>query len=864
MKIGNINISNLKLGTVQIKKVFIGLDLVWTSFLSIINDFKARVLSSQGEFEGETCLNNTLEDMGIDLFDQASLVITPNGYKENLLFAVKPDKVGTNLLLQTAAFTTPWIISNQLDIENYLQPFGNSPAKKFTVKSTYTTGNVAIQHTTITANLGDYTFSIFVKNINAKWILFQIDNNFSVLGYWVNIEDYTLGSIRNSNNSTFDVFSLNNFDIIDYPDGWKRIVLGFRNVSSATIKPTLFITNTNGTLSPSTSGDSVILFAPQLVTGPTVTDYISTTDRAIINGTIGDLTVTRATTGTRVNSDGLIEVVPYNLFQQSETFDNAYWTKTGSYTLTPNATIAPDGTLTADLFTKTGAINTVVSIIRGSLYTTTGVYTLSFYCKQNVGNNVLFRMDASGNSCNCLFNFTTKTLTNIGANVISSSYEELPNGWFRLILVGNVINTNWNADIANLFSNPSNDSVFVWGAQLVNGIQPKDYFPTTNRFNIPRLDYSNGSCPSILVELQRTNLLAQSADFTNGWTQEGSSITGNTQTGPDGLLSADSIFELGTNDVHRTYRPSITVTANAIYTASFFVKKNNIRYVRLILTQNGSTTIWAGAQFDLDTQTFTSQVGTGGGVFSVASITPFVNGWYRISVSGSIPGTSMIPMLALSNGSALLNTDTRGCPIYLGNTSNSLFIWGAQLEAGSNATSYIPTTTGSVTRNADVITNTNASTLIGQTEGSMYVEFNNTPYVTSGGGYRWLLCIRDPLTNNYLKIYRNTALNVVNRVGMEFHNGTFVNLFSTSNTYNMPLGRNKVLVTYQNGLYKLFQNGALRATVSNSLTVPTNMSRIDVGSFVENVYANLNDGVYTAALYKTVLTDAQAIQLTTL
>jgi hypothetical protein len=147
----------------------------------------------------------------------------------------------------------------------------------------------------------------------------------------------------------------------------------------------------------------------------------------------------------------------------------------------------------------------------------------------------------------------------------------------------------------------------------------------------------------------------------------------------------------------------------------------------------------------------------------------------------------------------------------------------------------------------------------------MYVEFNNTPYVTAGGGFRWLLCMRDPLTNNFLKIYRNTAASVVNRVGMEFHNGTFVlNLFSPANIYDMPLGRNKVLVTYQNRLYKLFQNGALRATISNTLTVPTNMSRVDVGSFVENTSANLNDGIYTAALYKTVLTDAQAINLTTL
>lgn len=356
----------------------------------------------------------------------------------------------------------------------------------------------------------------------------------------------------------------------------------------------------------------------------------------------------------------------------------------------------------------------------------------------------------------------------------------------------------------------------------------------------------------MLVEPQRTNLFLQSADFTNGWAQEGSSITGNTQISPDGLLTADSIFELATNDVHRTYRPSIAVTANAIYTASFFVKKNNIRYVRLILTQNGSTTIWAGAQFDLDTQTFTSQVGSGGGVFSSASITPFINGWYRISVSGSIPGTGMIPMLVLSNGSALLNSDTRGCPVYLGNTSNSLFVWGAQLEAGSNATSYIPTTTGSVTRNADVITNTNASNLIGQTEGSIYVEFNRT---TETLGFKTLFSIYgDGLSTNSLLL--NTVINSIDSINCAVR----VNSVIYNNTANaVQEGLNKLMVTYTNSEFTLFLNGLK----IRSVIIPSLPSMYNLGIMHYSGSRQYGSG-YLFSLWKTKLSDQQAIQLTTL
>ena len=105
----------------------------------------------------------------------------------------------------------------------------------------------------------------------------------------------------------------------------------------------------------------------------------------------GDFTFSRAGSATKTASNGLVEDVPYNLFNYSEDFSNTYWGKT-SGTITSNAITAPDGTPTADLFTKTVAFNTVSNISRSLTTYYLGVVTISLYVKQNVGNIVGIRL----------------------------------------------------------------------------------------------------------------------------------------------------------------------------------------------------------------------------------------------------------------------------------------------------------------------------------------------------------------------------------------------------------------------------------------------------------------------------------------
>lgn len=582
----------------------------------------------------------------------------------------------------------------------------------------------------------------------------------------------------------------------------------------------------------------------------------------------GDMFVTRATTATRVNEDGLVEEVPYNLFPQSENFNKSRFNYSANVNLTINLPNSPIGTTTVTKYSPTASNNYLCFNSQVRQFPLNTIINMSVYAK----NGETSSFDLGGYFANesAIFNLSTGVITPRSANVISYSMENVGNGWYRCNITYKFTNPIGNfylyAGISRISTSSYNgiDGMFFWGFQVTPSNSVRPYFQTSDRLNVPRIDYRNGQ-PSILVEPQRTNLLLQSADFTNGWSQEGSSITGNTQISPEGLLTADTIAELATNDVHRTYRTTaIAVTANAIYTVSFFVKKNNVRYVRLILTQQGTTTIWTGAQFDLDTQTFTSQVGTGGGVFSAASITPFVNGWYRISVSGSIPSTSMIPMLALSNGSDMLNTNTRGCPIYLGNTSNSLFIWGAQLEAQLGMTSYIPTTTGAVTRNADVISNLNGFDLIGQTEGTIFVDYNK---VLANDGSRNIISLNDGSIANMIEIWDGVGSGNLGRIVYIYYTNSLAKATGFGQPTVSPSGRYKICLTYiitpslvnfkifingvklddRNFTYDAFSNPLTRINIGNR-----NGTGVGVGSH------NLD------FILKTRITDAQAIQLTTL
>lgn len=215
--------------------------------------------------------------------------------------------------------------------------------------------------------------------------------------------------------------------------------------------------------------------------------------------------------------------------------------------------------------------------------------------------------------------------------------------------------------------------------------------------NVPRLDYSNGSCPSILVEPQRTNLVTYSQDLTNAaYTKDGgvgSSVTRTANYGisPDGTQNATRLQIVRGSSYCQFYQRS-PVTIGLSYTLSFWAK-----------SLSGTPTLLTS--FDLP---------------NYSNPITFTNEWVRYTYT--FVATSAI----LGGGFNLL---TEAAPT---SATADLLIWGVQMEQGSYATSYIPTTSASVTRNADVISKTGISGITTITE---TFEDNTTNVITSPTSY---------------------------------------------------------------------------------------------------------------------------------
>jgi hypothetical protein len=364
---------------------------------------------------------------------------------------------------------------------------------------------------------------------------------------------------------------------------------------------------------------------------------------------------------------------------------------------------------------------------------------------------------------------------------------------------------------------------------------------------VPRLSYMYGSCPALLLEPQRTNLVLQSEDLTNGWSTEGLTVTANQTTAPDGNTTADLLQETAVTDVHRVYRSGITTVASTNYAFSFYVKKDTRRYVRLVLNQTTNAAIWAAAQFDLDNQTFTSGVGIGGGTFVSASISPVANGFYRITLVATVTSTITFAFLALSDGTTISSADLRGCNTYVGNTSNRIWGWGAQLESGAYATTYIPTTTASATRVADACFKTGISSLIGQAEGTMFVQvtakYKNADIASINTGATNAVYI----VKTSLNYYRATI----------YAGGVSVVAITTSTVIETSA---KIAVVYKSGSTSLFINGSKIQTDTTTFTFTTALNSFYLQP---NYLIGLETNeVQQSCLFPTALTDTECIALT--
>jgi hypothetical protein len=357
--------------------------------------------------------------------------------------------------------------------------------------------------------------------------------------------------------------------------------------------------------------------------------------------------------------------------------------------------------------------------------------------------------------------------------------------------------------------------------------------------NEPRLDYSLGSCPNILLEPQRTNLSLRSEEFDNAtWVKDNSSVTANSTISPSGIQNADTYTGSGGIPSIRFAYQVQSVVSGTQYTISIYAKKSTNNFIQL-LGGTISFGVNAFANFDLNN----GVVGTIGSA-ATARIENVGNGWYRCSITAPAIAT-----ITTAGGLYSLITSATSVRGEANTLSTSVFLWGAQLEAGAYATSYIPTTSASVTRNADVISRGNIFTngLITSSGGTWFVDLRNNLARTRDAQTFFGVGDTSVLTTNSLVLIPGITAGrylLFKAVG-----GSFTSLYTTLTDTA------KIAIKWNGTNANVFVNGV--KVVTNTAFTTTNMQ------FLNNTGAGNPININSMALFPTPLTDTQCIALTT-
>jgi hypothetical protein len=524
-----------------------------------------------------------------------------------------------------------------------------------------------------------------------------------------------------------------------------------------------------------------------------------------------------ANAATYVGSDGLIKTAVTNLLLRSEEFGDASWTK-ANLTVTANAVIAPNGTLTADKLVENTANDQ--HIIYQSLSGTGRI--LSFYAKAAERTWVTIWGSGGGIS---RVNLTTGATGTVAPGAIIVT-QNVGNGWYRI----SVTDTNASfqvigvaqSDASISYTGDGTSGIYVWGAQLEQASTVGDYVPTGATINsAPRFDHNptTGESLGLLVEEARTNNLTYSEDASQWLTPTNITLSQNQTVAPDGASTADQYLETVTNGLHVQSSPGFLFVTGTTYTYSVFVKSIGGRNFTIGYPPTLFTNRFA--RFTLSGSGFVQ--GSDAGV--TADIQAYANGWYRCRATNTcVSGT----------GSRVDNfiTDSSYSISYAGDVTKGLFIWGAQLEAGAFPTSYIPTTTATVTRAADVsqITGSNFSSFYNQTEGTVFAGWSSFAAATQ----RYIIDVEQAASaNDRIDININTSNTVNPRtvVGGSAITSLSAGTYTANTSSNIGFG-------YKIADYGSSFNGAIPVTANTAGSLPSSPARLFIGSLTGTNYLN--------------------------
>jgi hypothetical protein len=485
----------------------------------------------------------------------------------------------------------------------------------------------------------------------------------------------------------------------------------------------------------------------------------------------GDFTFTRGSnlSATRVNASQLIEKGRENLLTYSNDFSNAAWLKT-SITLTSGQSDKDGGTDAWKFESQSAA-----SFIQ-QLFSNSGVHTRSFYAKSG---NVNWVSINSAGSQKAFFDLQNGVVGTTSTGAIVANIENVGNGWYLCSVAINsqndfyvfVANTD-NSSITN-----TGEYIYIQDAQLEQGLVATSYIETGASTaqagileNTPRFDYSGGAtCPSLLLEPSRTNLVTQSEYFgDSSWFKGNVVVTPNSVVSPDGAQNGTKVDFLAIANANIQRSPATPTTIGVDYTISFYARAdapvNNVK----ISSVGGDTNL-----------TITTS-------------------WQRF--------TRKITATATSTATTLVTRDSVATTIYL---------YGFQLEAGSYATSYIPTYSVSQTRAQDFCGGAGDAATFNSTEGVLYAE---------------IAALADDEINRHITLWDGTD---TNRLVLKYDNqSNVVQVFNrVGGVETAFLGHNladitishKIAVRYKANDYALVIDGVEVDTDTSSSTWPASV-----------------------------------------
>lgn len=346
--------------------------------------------------------------------------------------------------------------------------------------------------------------------------------------------------------------------------------------------------------------------------------------------------------------------------------------------------------------------------------------------------------------------------------------------------------------------------------------------------NLPRFDYSPTTlaCNGLLIEEARTNSLTYSNTFTNAaWTAAFGSVTLVSGTSPDGSASVYKFVPSAPNASFRELQQNISLTLGTTYCFSQYVKADSYQYVQIIGGGASFGTFYVNWDLSTGAETaFSAGTSTvvGRGIINCG------NGFYRIWAA--------VTALATTSGRMAVNyigtsTAARGAA-WIADGVNGYQIYGAQLEAGAFPTSYIPTTTTSLTRNADqvVMTGTNFSSWYNasestlMTEASTFSSASTDKFVANinNNGFPNRILMNFSATNNFSASVVSNSISQVSGT-----NGT-------SAALNTPI---KMCFATKLDNFAFSQSG-VAPTTDNLGAMPVTVDRLWIGSAFTSAFLN--------------------------